>query len=233
MPQLGIEDAQHYYASSADSLGWGVHSGGLIPERAALLDEVIVGRRVLDIGCAHGVYVDYLAAKGIEAVGMDLVSEFLEQALEADRDGAYVLGDALHLPFAEASFDTVLLSDVLEHLEDESQAVAELVRVARKRIIVIVPRATDEFLEQNGLVFRHHLDRTHLRTYTPASLSERFANCSVTVRLLDGRSLKSAFLCGMRRGIPRRLLGTILRRVDVVIHSELLAVVDVKRASQP
>jgi|GEM_PF-365587 len=43
------------------------------------------------------------------------------------------------LPYADNSFDTVICSDVLEHLGPHKQAMAELLRIARKKVIVTVP----------------------------------------------------------------------------------------------
>jgi SAM-dependent methyltransferase len=45
----------------------------------------------------------------------------------------------LQLPFAAASFDAVLCLEVLEHLEDPAAAVRELLRVARKAVVLSVP----------------------------------------------------------------------------------------------
>ncbi len=43
------------------------------------------------------------------------------------------------LPYADESFDTVVCSDVLEHIGPHRQALAELLRVARKKVIITVP----------------------------------------------------------------------------------------------
>ena len=51
-----------------------------------------------------------------------------------------VEGSIYHIPFDDDAFDTVLCSEVLEHLEDPDAGLRELLRVARQRVIVTVPR---------------------------------------------------------------------------------------------
>ncbi|MDR0527945.1 MAG: class I SAM-dependent methyltransferase [Spirochaetaceae bacterium] len=48
--------------------------------------------------------------------------------------------DITALPFPDHSFDTVLCTHALEHIRNPQKALAELIRVTRKRLIVVVPR---------------------------------------------------------------------------------------------
>ena len=56
-----------------------------------------------------------------------------------------VVAPAQQLPFADASFDFVLASHVLEHVPDPIQALAEWVRVARRYVYLILPAPDNEF----------------------------------------------------------------------------------------
>lgn len=100
---------------------------------------------VLDAGCGEGVFSFLLAEKGMASTGVDLSRPNVEAAThEAERRGishlaTFLCGDAEHLPCADKSFDVVVSSHVLEHLPDFDQGARELVRVARKRIVVAVP----------------------------------------------------------------------------------------------
>ncbi len=160
MPDL---HAKQYYIEHAEELGWGHGVARLNPERVELLDRYVVGNRVLDVACGSGIYTDYLASKGYDAWGVDLVDDFIEEA-EQTRKGHYVQGVADRLPFADKEFATVLLLDILEH-GDDMAILREAKRVASARILVNVPRKVDRDLEQSGVVFRHYLDRSHLREY--------------------------------------------------------------------
>lgn len=97
-------------------------------------------RSVLDVGAGHGLLLEALAAsRGIAGVGIEITDAKVEYARSRGVD--LRLGDASQLPFAEASFDTVLCCEVLEHLPFGAfeAACAELGRVARSQVIVSVP----------------------------------------------------------------------------------------------
>ena len=85
--------------------------------------------RLLEIGCGTGANLREQSSRWTTAVGIDL--ELL--ALAYCRDLAAVQADALAaLPFADTTFDAVVLLDVLEHLADPSTLVREMGRVLRQ-----------------------------------------------------------------------------------------------------
>lgn len=100
---------------------------------------------VLDAGCGEGIISFLLAEQGIASTGVDLSEPNVDAAKrESENRGhkhltSFVQGDAEHLPFEDESFDVVISTHVLEHLPDFDQGARELVRVARKRIIVALP----------------------------------------------------------------------------------------------
>lgn len=89
-----------------------------------LLDRYARGsRRVLDVGCGFGGNTAYLRhALGARAVGMDIDSLKLVEACRRAEGGgvgggcAFICADAAHPPFRSASFDCILMAEVLEHL---------------------------------------------------------------------------------------------------------------------
>lgn len=157
-----------YYLKAASSLGWGERSANLDRERITLLKEFVKGEKVLDVGCGYGYYVDFLTNLGFNSYGVDFVSEFIKKA-KRGKKGTFVLGSAEKLPFKDKQFDTVILFNILEHVDDK-KILLEVKRVSKERIIVVVPREVDESLKQSGVIFRHYLDKSHLREYRPKSL---------------------------------------------------------------
>lgn len=151
----------NYYLDNAVKLSWG--EGKLDKERVQILKTFIKGKKILDVGCGLGVYVDYLTGQGIEAVGVDFVPEFIEEARK-NQQGTFQVASADKLPFRKDSFDTVLLFDILEH-GDDLKILLEAKRVARQRLIVVVPKVVDQSLADSGVIFRHYLDKSHLREY--------------------------------------------------------------------
>lgn len=97
---------------------------------------------LLDAGCGEGFVIDRLARRhpDLKITGVDISEEAIEYAKEHFGDkGRFRSGSVYKLPFSDKSFDAVLCSEVLEHVDDPNRAVAELKRVARDSVIITVP----------------------------------------------------------------------------------------------
>jgi SAM-dependent methyltransferase len=92
------------------------------------------GDRILEDGCGLGFYLRLLGLLSRASLhGLELDRARLAEAV-ADRatsGAALVQGDLTRLPYAAASFDKVILSEVIEHVEDDAAALAEAYRVLR------------------------------------------------------------------------------------------------------
>jgi SAM-dependent methyltransferase len=96
------------------------------------------GMRVLDVGCGIGGPSRYVAATfDCHVLGIDLTEEFCRvAALLANKVGLgdrveYRQGDALAMPFADASFDAAYTQHVAMNIEDKAALYAEVARVLR------------------------------------------------------------------------------------------------------
>lgn len=91
--------------------------------------------RLLDIGCGGGVLAEEFASMGCQVTGIDISPKSIAVAqAHAVRSGFsidYRVGTATKLPFADRSFDVVSCCDVLEHLPEWRQAIAEVKRVLK------------------------------------------------------------------------------------------------------
>jgi len=95
------------------------------------------GSSLLDVGCGTGWFTRCFAAAGLNAVGLDINAEMVEFARQQSReDIAFAQADACSLPFADQSFDQVISVTALCFVADWPRAIAEIVRVTRRRFVL-------------------------------------------------------------------------------------------------
>ncbi len=95
------------------------------------------GDSLLDVGCGTGWFTRRAAADGFDATGLDPNPDWMNFArAHSSPNLQWVEGDARALPFDDARFDHVLSIAALCFVADERQAVAECVRVARRRFAI-------------------------------------------------------------------------------------------------
>ncbi|TXH73956.1 class I SAM-dependent methyltransferase [Thiobacillus sp.] len=104
------------------------------------------GDSLLDVGCGTGWFTRRAAADGLRVTGLDPNPAWLDYARAGSPESSWVEGDARDLPFADASYDHVLSITALCFIDDERQAVAEIVRVARRRFAI-------GWLNRNSLLY--------------------------------------------------------------------------------
>jgi SAM-dependent methyltransferase len=104
------------------------------------------GKRVLDLGCGHGMAAVVLARQGASVTALDLSAGYLGEArLRADANRVavdFVKADAEKLPFVDGAFDAVWGSAILHHLNLE--------RAARELRRILSPCGTAVFCEPWG-----------------------------------------------------------------------------------
>lgn len=131
--------------------------------RLAIIERYVPlrDRRVLDLGCGLGEYVRAFARRGAHALGTDIASDRLVQAQErvtstATRgvDGFAAAAGEL-LPFRDASFDVIVLNEVIEHVQDDRATLREVARVLRPggTCILFAPNRLFPF-ETHGIYWR-------------------------------------------------------------------------------
>ncbi|MBL8162332.1 MAG: class I SAM-dependent methyltransferase [Anaerolineae bacterium] len=118
----------------------GVHLSRRLSAAFALA-EVTPGMKVLDVGCGRGEILRHCAQLGADAFGIDYaavavrMSQNVIQGINGVAPGltAVMQADAKKLPFATASFDRVLMFDVVEHLHpwELHEAMLEVHRVLK------------------------------------------------------------------------------------------------------
>ncbi|HLU40242.1 MAG TPA: ubiquinone/menaquinone biosynthesis methyltransferase [Planctomycetota bacterium] len=127
------------YDLTNDVLSLGVHRAWR--RRVVRAARVGVGDRVLDVCCGTGDVALALRATGARVVGVDFCMPMLARAAaKATGTGIrYAAGDALRLPFPDATFDAATVAFGVRNLADPCAGLREMVRVCRPggRVVVL------------------------------------------------------------------------------------------------
>lgn len=185
--EVPISTAQLYEDKSAGYFGAvGLHVLSRLPGDC---------RRVLELGCGTGATGAAAKAKdpGLEWIGVEMVPDAAQTARSV-LDSVHQ-GDIADIPseMLGGQFDAIVASEVLEHLVDPWQVVANLARhlrhggvfiastpnIASRHVIAGLVRGRFDYCEEGVM------DRTHLRWFTPASFAQMFAQAGLAVQTCE------------------------------------------------
>lgn len=206
--------------------------------RLALIDEYapLRGRKILDVGCGIGTYVHKLRQFSDQVYGIDIESERIAEGGRLLPN--LMVAAAERPPFVSGSFDVILLHEVLEHVEDDRQVVAEAYRLLAPggRMVIFAPNRLYPF-ETHGIYWRgrYRFGNFPLVNYLPLSLRKRLCP---HVRAYTGRGLEALLLDLRHRVVVQtqlypgydnilarhRALGSALRRLTYALEDTPLRI---------
>jgi SAM-dependent methyltransferase len=153
------------------------------------------GDRVLDLGCGAGRHAFEAYRRGARVVAADLdlaelppvgamFAAMRTEGETAPPAGAAALSaDATHLPFPDGAFDAVIAAEILEHLPNDTAALAEITRVLRPggTVAVTVPAWLPERICWALSSEYHEVPGGHVRIFTRAELSAKLTAAGLTL----------------------------------------------------
>lgn len=145
-----------------------------------LIKRNIKGKKVLDVGCGSGIILKSLITSGYKAVGFDSSKPQYELAKARLKSSNLPTGAVYNVPLEKTAkwenhFDTIICLDVLEHIKNDTQAIKNLVRLAKSggRIIIAVP-ALPALWSKRDEAYGHY------RRYTKKSLNMLLKSVPIT-----------------------------------------------------
>lgn len=160
--------------------------------------------RILENGCGVGMYVEHMAPYGGCISGLEY--DFERAAEAAGRSPGILNAAGEALPFPADTFDLILSHEVLEHVQDDAQAVREMVRVLRSpdpesgkpggRIVLFVPNRGYPF-ETHGIYWKgkYYFGNKPFVNYLPRRWRDRLAPHVKVYSKSDLEELFSKKLC--------------------------------------
>lgn len=133
----------------------------------------------LDLGCGIGDFLSYRA----DSIGVDINPSTVEWCQRRGLNAHVMTPDSL--PFDEASFDSVVLDNVLEHLSDPSSLLKEIFRVLRQSGILVVGVPGEKGFAS---------DSDHKVFYDETSLVSTLTDAQFVLRRMFHMPFKSQFL---------------------------------------
>jgi SAM-dependent methyltransferase len=176
LPSGGGVDADDIRAATAVENGhwWYRERRAIIERELRRLDRP---GRAVEIGASGGGNSQVLRDNGWDV----LVTEYLEAGVQIARERGFnaIQADARNLPLPDRSFDLLVAFDVLEHIEDDHQAAAEIRRVLRPGGIALIAVPCDMTLWS-----RHDVATGHFRRYDRSSLAKLVEGAGLVVESL-------------------------------------------------
>jgi len=143
-----------------------------------ILERIKKGQVILDVGCATGYLGAVAKQKGNRVYGVEISEEAAKKAAELLDDVLVGNIEKVDLPFPEKYFDTIICSDVLEHLFDPKQGLIKLRKYLKPNgeLMVVVPNVAHYSIRLMLLMGRWEyrnvgsMDYGHLRFFTKKSM---------------------------------------------------------------
>jgi SAM-dependent methyltransferase len=191
-------------------------------ERRHLLTKALAGITpgpALDIGAAGGGNTRVLRDLGWTPVAMEYGPDGAEVAHE--RGLAAVRADARYLPLADGSLSLVVAFDILEHIEEDDLAVAEIRRVLRRDGTLLIAVPADPRLWSD-----HDVAVDHVRRYTRETLSSVLQRGGFEIARMASWNVLLRPVVAMRR---KKSSGSDLDDLHPVVNTALTAIITAER----
>ena len=144
-------------------------------------------KNIIDVGCGDG-YILHMLLQSKKhtikhACGLDFSRKRLEKTKHFVPQVQVIEGTIFGLPFPNNSFDTVICSETLEHLENYEQALKELIRITRNELIITVPNEERLSTERCPKCNHHFYVNDHINSFEANKFKKIIEGQSDSIRV--------------------------------------------------
>jgi SAM-dependent methyltransferase len=204
------------------------HRGKLTMIDKLVKSHLVANSRLLEIGCGAGNLLVQAVVKDSYPVALDLSMQALNfvrsrlqeacRAADAPRGFACIQSIGEFLPLPSASFDCVILSEVIEHLEAPRVSICEATRVLRPggRLLVTTPNYRSFWPLMEWVVDRTNMTprmagEQHISRFDPKSLRSLLLDCGLAIEYFGTIYNLSPFLSLVS---PKQAESQLLRELE-------------------
>ncbi len=145
--------------------------------------------KTLDIGCGYGELRQYLPENS-SYVGLDISESFIKKLKDQGTQAHKIDVSSQTLPFSDDTFDTVIIGEILEHLENPVFALKEAKRILKKegKIVGDVPNDAESF--RNVIIHSFkapnikNIDRSHINAFGIRELINLLYRCGFDIKVI-------------------------------------------------
>lgn len=145
-------------------------------------------KKILDVGCASGWFLSQLSKLYPKAkcYGVDVYDNAIAYGAKLYPEINFKVADAHRLPFEDNTFDLVVCTSVLEHVDDPQSVLLEIKRVLKQRGVAVIELDSGSVLftiawflwkRFKGSVWHH----AHLHSFTVKKLKSKILSCGFTI----------------------------------------------------
>lgn len=211
---LRLHNASYRWAGAL-----GIRSEGMHPKHRLMrykewfLDRVAADEVVLDVGSNTGAMPRLLAQKASFVYGVEIDKSLVTAARKANAVGnvEYIHADATRLDYSQLRpISVITLSNVLEHIENRVDFLADLVQRVKwrsgaiGRFLIRVPMVDRDWitLYKGELGVEWRLDPTHFIEYTMDALKHEIGLAGLSIEECEVRFGEAYLVCRVSSGMP-------------------------------
>ncbi len=150
-----------------------------LKEKSKILIQLVEGKKILEVGCGNGNLIKLFSQANKDLSGSDFSEDYLKKAKIKNPGIIFFRGDLTDQNFwkqYENSFDTVICSEVLEHLEHDKTALDIIFSILKPNGVVVITVPALAFLYSN-----FDTKVGHYRRYSKTSLTKIVKKSGFTV----------------------------------------------------